>query len=179
MADGAYVALIDDGSSAQQRLWRIPPSGLPSTFANMPGGNIDTPSELLPGPNGGVHIIRDGIQGGLVSVFRLDANGKVVASGDVHFPTFTHARVFAAQWLGAGAFVLAGDVMLQASPASSMAYRAFVRRVDVFDPPACSQTEACLGDTHGCQPVAKCQVPICDGEVGCTVAPVNASVCKP
>lgn len=176
--DGSLVALVDDGSAGQVRLWTIAPTGQATVLAQLPGGDIQTPTDLLAGPGGTLHVVRDTIQGP-VQVVRLGPTGTIEAAHVLTWPNYLKPRVFSALWLGGDSLALAGDVFLQTTASSSTTFRSFVRRVDVFDPPACSQTEACLGDTHGCQPAGKCLVPLCDGQSGCGMAQVPAAACKP
>ncbi|MBI5608312.1 MAG: hypothetical protein HY902_05475 [Deltaproteobacteria bacterium] len=181
-AAGGWLALVDAANlPSTLQVFKVDNAGKLSPFATLPGGPIEVPSLLLPGPNGGCHVLRELNTGFDVSlhVWRLDSAGKTVAEVDEAYPKTLRPRIFAASWLGGGSFLLAGDEMLQASQSSWTTVRAWIARAQWFEDSACGALVNCLGDSHGCPPPPACAVGYCDGVAGCSAFALPASTCKP
>ncbi len=174
--DGSLVTLIDKASALE--LAFLDAAGTVQVVTTLPGGNIDTASDLAAAPDGSLFIARDAWNGP-VTLLRLDAKGKLLATAELTLPQAMRTRVFGFAAVGNGAVALAGDVMLQATKASSTSWRGFLRRVDLDAAPTCPAPDLCFGDTHSCAQPAPCQVPYCDGVSGCAVVALSPSVCVP
>ena len=174
--DGSIVTLIDKASELE--LAFIDPGGTVQVLTTLPGGSIDTASDLAAAPDGGLFIARDAWNGP-VTLLRLDAKGKLLVTAALTLPKAMRTRVLGFAALGGGAVALAGDVMLQANKSSSTSWRGFLRRVDMDAAAACPAPDLCFGDTHSCAQPAACQVPYCDGVLGCAQVALSPTVCVP
>lgn len=172
-SDGSFVALLDVDSSL--KLFVSDGGGKVSLLKTLPGGSIDSASDLSLGPDLGLFVARDhAVQPG--QLWQLDAAGDVVAARTLDMPPKMRARIFGLQWLGGRAVGVCGDVMLQVSKASSTSWRSFVRRVDLSEAAACGG-DSCLGAGVCGSGHLPCVSGYCDGVVGCSEVAWSASVC--
>ncbi len=172
--DGTFVTLID--GSAGLQLQRVDAQGKVSKFATLPGGLIATASELIPGPQAGLFVVRDQT-GGSGVIYGLSATGATVSQTPLIFPQGANGRVFDAAWAGDSALLLSGDLQRKIGKSSSSIYRAFIRRIDTFVQADCPAGDACRGDTHGCPPKDGCDLALCSGLTGCFSTPIAPAAC--
>ncbi|MCB9740115.1 MAG: hypothetical protein H6747_12690 [Deltaproteobacteria bacterium] len=175
--DGSFVVLTDQ-VGAQLVLDVVDAKGKVTPLGKLPSGSISTSSDLALGSADQIFVLRDDTKAP-AQLMQLDATGAVIAARALTTPTGTRARVFGLRALGGSAVGLVGDLMRTTTSASSTSWRAFARRVDLGPAPGCSETDACLGDTHGCAEPPACTTAYCDAVSGCQTLALPPAVCTP
>jgi hypothetical protein len=175
--DGSFVVLTDQ-VGAQLALDVVDAKGKVTPLGKLPSGSISTASDLALGPAEQIFVLRDDIKAP-AQLLQVDGAGTIVAARALQTPFGTRGRVFALGSLGGDAVGVVGDLMRATTSASSTSWRAFARRVDLGPAPGCTETDACLGDTHGCPEPAACTTGYCDAVSGCQTLAMPPAACTP